>query len=170
MAAVEIPDRPFFKASEVCALAKVQPFVLRSWEREFPKLGESTPNGGRVYRKVDIELVLSIKRLLLEEGLTLGAARRKLGAEEAPEASVEHLPLEDLLGQQARERITAVKSDLRAILASLSSDVVEGRNGPAGTTAAAAPEAAAALSPAGRGAPARPGKGGAPRKRRRASP
>ncbi len=130
---VEIPDRPLFKASEVCAIAEVQPFVLRSWEREFPTLGELAPKGGRVYRKVDIELVLTIKRLMLEEGLTLGAARRRLGKEEeAQEAPVERLPLEDLLGHHARERIAAVKADLRAILDSLSDDVVPERNGSGG--------------------------------------
>ena len=160
-ATAEIPDRPFFKASEVCALAQVQPFVLQSWEREFPALGESTPKGGRVYRKGDIELVLSIKRLLLEEGLTLGAARRKLGGDEEPEASAAAVPLEDLLGHRARERIAAVKADLRAILATLSVDAGKGRNGPGG---------AAASPPAARPAPARIGKGETSRSRRRKSP
>lgn len=157
---MEIPDRPFFKASEVCAIAEVQPFILRSWEREFPKLGESTPKGGRVYRQDDVRLVLAIKRLLLEEGLTLGAARRKLGADEPPELSAEQLPLDDLLGQHVRERIAAVKADLRVILASLSADVVTGPNGTA--ESAAAPRAA-------RPTATRSGKRGAPGKRRRAS-
>ena len=35
---VEIPNRPLFKAAEVCELAKVQPYVLRSWEAEFKDL------------------------------------------------------------------------------------------------------------------------------------
>ena len=157
---MEIPDRRFFKASEVCAIAEVQPFILRSWEREFPKLGESTPKGGRVYRQDDVRLVLAIKRLLLEEGLTLGAARRKLGADEPPELSAEQLPLDDLLGQHVRERIAAVKADLRVILASLSADVVTGPNRTA--ESAASPRAA-------RPTATRSGKRGAPGKRRRAS-
>ena len=36
---VEIPKRALFKAAEVCDLVKVQPYVLRSWEAEFPDLG-----------------------------------------------------------------------------------------------------------------------------------
>src|SRR4029077_6860031 len=36
-----IPDKSAFKASEVCEIAKVQPYVLRSWENEFHELGVS---------------------------------------------------------------------------------------------------------------------------------
>ena len=36
---VEIPNRALFKAAEVCDLVKLQPYVLRSWESEFPDLG-----------------------------------------------------------------------------------------------------------------------------------
>ena len=32
----DIPKGTFFKAAEVCELVKVQPYVLRSWEVEFP--------------------------------------------------------------------------------------------------------------------------------------
>ena len=45
-AAVEIPKRALFKASEVCDLVKVQPYVLRSWEAEFPELGVTKAGGG----------------------------------------------------------------------------------------------------------------------------
>ena len=36
---MEIPKRPFFKASEVCSIAGVESYVLRSWEAELPALG-----------------------------------------------------------------------------------------------------------------------------------
>ena len=42
---VEIPNRALFKAAEVCDLAKVQPYVLRSWEAEFPELGVAEQRG-----------------------------------------------------------------------------------------------------------------------------
>ena len=121
---VEIPDRPLFKAAEVCSIAGVQPYVLKSWEGEFPALGASTTTGARVYRRVDIELVLEIRRLLFEEGLTLGAARRRLISEQpaAPEPIVADLP-----GPDARERILDVKRGLRSILDLLSADGGSGR-------------------------------------------
>ena len=45
---VDIPNRSLFKAAEVCDLVKLQPYVLRSWEAEFPKLGVSNAGGARV--------------------------------------------------------------------------------------------------------------------------
>src|SRR4029434_3215763 len=81
----EIPRRALFKAAEVCELAKVQPYVLRSWEAELPKLGVSKSDGApRTYRRADVEQVLRIKHLLLVEGLTLAGARRRLEEETAP--------------------------------------------------------------------------------------
>lgn len=116
-AAIEIPDRPLFKAAEVCSIARVQPYVLKSWEGEFPTLGASTTSGSRVYRRADVELVLEIRRLLFDEGLTLGAARRKLTSEERPDPD-----LAELVGPDARERLREVKQGLRSILDLLSAD------------------------------------------------
>ena len=66
---IEIPRRALFKAAEVCDLAKVQPYVLRSWEAEFPQLGVAKSAGApRTYRREDVEQVLRIKHLLLVEG------------------------------------------------------------------------------------------------------
>jgi DNA-binding transcriptional MerR regulator len=112
---IEIPKRALFKAAEVCELVHVQPYVLRSWESEFPKLGVSKTAGGtRVYRRSDVEQVIRIKHLLLVEGLTLAGARRRLEEETAPVAA--DAPLDELFGQNARDRLTEVKRGLRAIL------------------------------------------------------
>jgi DNA-binding transcriptional MerR regulator len=68
-----------FKAAEVCDMAQVQPYVLRSWEKEFPGIGvEKSPDGPRLYRQSDIDQVLTIKQLVFGEGLTLAGARRRL--------------------------------------------------------------------------------------------
>ncbi len=84
MADVEIPKRALFKASEVCEIAGVQPYVLRSWESEFPDLGVSKSAGGpRIYRRADVERVLRIKQLVFADGLTLAGVRRRID-EEAP--------------------------------------------------------------------------------------
>jgi DNA-binding transcriptional MerR regulator len=113
---VEIPNRSLFKASEVCDLVKLQPYVLRSWESEFPDLGVAKTQGGpRVYRRTDVEQVLRIKHLLLVEGLTLAGARRKLDDEAMP-VGAEQPAMAELVGKNARERLTAVKRGLRSIL------------------------------------------------------
>src|SRR5215471_12251178 len=109
---IEIPNRALFKASEVCDLVKLQPYVLRSWEAEFPGLGIAKAAGSaRVYRRSDVEQVARIKHLLLVEGLTLAGARRKL-EEEAPPV-IDETEMKELLGRNARERLTAIKQGLR---------------------------------------------------------
>src|SRR5262249_10560917 len=121
VAPVEIPDRALFKAAEVCELVKVQPYVLRSWEAEFPDLGIAKAAGGpRTYRRADVEQVLRIKHLLLVEGLTLAGARKKLTVDDAPVAADAPV-IDELLGRNARERLTDVKRGLRSILDLLSS-------------------------------------------------
>src|SRR5579862_7120634 len=113
---VEIPHRALFKAAEVCDIVKVQPYVLRSWEAEFPELGVSKSVGvPRVYRRSDVEQVARIKHLLLVEGLTLAGARRRLGEESAPVAADTPV-IDELIGRNARERLTLVKRGLRSIL------------------------------------------------------
>ena len=113
---VEIPNRSLFKASEVCDLVKLQPYVLRSWEAEFPDLGVAKSEGApRVYRRTDVEQVVRIKHLLLVEGLTLAGARRKLDEEASP-VGAEQPAMAELVGKNARERLTAVKRGLRSIL------------------------------------------------------
>src|SRR6266566_1035105 len=112
---IEIPNRALFKASEVCDLVKLQPYVLRSWEVEFPGLGVSKSAGSpRVYRRADVEQVARIKHLLLVDGLTLAGARRKL--EEEQTTLADEPQIDELLGRNARERITAVRQGLRSIL------------------------------------------------------
>jgi len=104
-AQVDIPNRALFKAAEVCELAKVQPYVLRSWEAEFPHLGVAKSAGSpRVYRRADVEQVLRIKHLLLVEGLTLAGARRRLDEQTAP-VGADATVFDELIGRNARERL-----------------------------------------------------------------
>ena len=123
---LEIPKRALFKSSEVCEIASVQPYVLRSWESEFPDLGVSKGNGGpRVYRRADVERVLRIKQLVFSDGLTLAGVRRRIDEErparlEEAEAEPEPAAPKAPLGRHARARLAEVKSGLRAILDMLS--------------------------------------------------
>ena len=121
-AQVEIPNRALFKAAEVCDLMKVQPYVLRSWESEFPDLGVAKTAGGpRIYRRTDVEKVLRIKQLVFSDGLTLAGVRRRI-EDEAPPMLEEAVavPMRELLGRNAKERLTEVKKGLISILEMLS--------------------------------------------------
>lgn len=113
---LEIPNRSLFRQPEVCEIAKVQPYVLRSWEAEFPDLGVAKTEGGpRVYRRHDVERVLRLKHLLYVEGLTLAGARRKLSEERAEPPPDDAIVVSELLGADARERILLVKRGLREL-------------------------------------------------------
>ena len=116
MSQVEIPNRSLFRQPEVCEIASIQPYMLRSWEAEFPDLGVSKTQGGaRVYRRNDVERVLRLKHLLFVEGLTLAGARRRMLEEQpaSPTAEPGMSDLAELLGSDARERILQVRQGLR---------------------------------------------------------
>ena len=109
-----IPDRQLFKAAEVCEIAGVQSYVLRSWELEFPAIGASrSPGGPKVYRRADVERILRIKDLVFSEGLTLAGARRRLEEEEAPAERAEHRAPVDA---EARQKLGEIRNGLRALL------------------------------------------------------
>jgi DNA-binding transcriptional MerR regulator len=140
----DIPNRSLFRQPEVCDIAQVQPYVLRSWEAEFPDLGVSKSAGGpRVYRRADLERVLRLKHLLFVEGLTLAGARKRL-LEERPPVETEAPSLDELLGSDARERILQVKQGLREIAAMLATGPGNGHGTAAVRTAARRLSSAAA--------------------------
>ena len=116
--------RELFKSADVCEVTQLQPYVLRSWEAEFPGLGKPAPGGvGRVYRRTDLELVLRIKQLVFGEGLTLAGARRRLEEEQQdPAASAIAVAVDDVLTDMARSKLREVRTGLEAILQMLSRD------------------------------------------------
>jgi DNA-binding transcriptional MerR regulator len=120
---VEIPNRALFKPSEVCEIASVPPYVLRSWESEFPDLGVTKSGSGqRVYRRADVERVLRIKQLVFADGLTLAGVRRRIEEAEFPVLEeADAIPIRELLGRNAKERLTEIRHGLRAIFQMLSS-------------------------------------------------
>ncbi len=111
----DIPKRASYKPAEVCEIARIQPYVLRSWESEFPRLGVVRA-GQRVYRHADLEQVLKIKQLVFDEGLTLAGARRRLEEENEPQPE---LPLEELVTPELKERIGRVRQGLHDLMAML---------------------------------------------------
>ncbi len=81
MEEVQIPDKLYFRIGEVSRLASVPAYVLRFWEKEFRRIRpKRTASGQRLYRKKDVELILTIKELLYEKKFTIAGARRRLQA------------------------------------------------------------------------------------------
>lgn len=117
------PKREWLKAAEVCEVAEVQPYMLRSWEAEFPQLGKTAASGGhRVYGKADIEMVLRIKSLVFGEGLTLAGARRRLEEAASDTDEPPMLLTSAALGDHARAQVRSVRDGLRDLLHMLSAN------------------------------------------------
>jgi DNA-binding transcriptional MerR regulator len=139
MEAVRIPNRALFKAPEVCEIAQVQPYVLRSWEEEFPDLGVSRAGGGpRLYRRADLERVLRLKHLLFVEGLTLSGARRRLEEERAAEEADDPTAGCILVSADVRERLERVRNGLRALMSMLGGEPASAGGGAVAEARAAA--------------------------------
>jgi DNA-binding transcriptional MerR regulator len=113
------PKLERLKAADVCQIAQVQPYVLRTWEAEFPDLGQQTAGGPRIYGRADVERVLRIRELVYVEGLTLAGARRRL-EESAPDATASTVDDYVMVDAQTRTRIQNVRQGLKSVLELLS--------------------------------------------------
>jgi DNA-binding transcriptional MerR regulator len=114
-----------YKAAEVCEVAQLQPFVLKSWEKEFPRIGvQKSAESARLYRQSDLDQVLRIKDLVFREGLTLSGARRRIEESAPAPATATDDEVEEVLealASDARTRIARVRHGLQSILRVLSS-------------------------------------------------
>ena len=76
---------------EVAKALDIRQHVLRYWEEQFPSLRPIKRSGGRrYYRPEDVALVVTIDRLVHQEGYTLRGARKAI--EESGAASVAESP------------------------------------------------------------------------------
>lgn len=72
-------EKLFYKIGEVSKITGLAPYVLRFWESEFPQLRPKKNTGKqRVYTRKEIDLILQIKKILYQEGLTIEGARKRL--------------------------------------------------------------------------------------------
>lgn len=87
---LKIPDKLYFKIGEVSDIAGVEPHVLRYWESELRIIRPQRANSKqRLYRRVDVENILKIKKLLHEDGFTIPGARKYLAAGKETKAADE---------------------------------------------------------------------------------
>ncbi len=109
--AKDFPEKLFYKIGEVSKITRMEPYVLRYWETEFPFLHPRKNKAGqRVYLGRDIETVLKIKKMLYEEGYTIAGVKKKFG--EDPEADAD--------SKFYNKAIKKVKRDLKDILSLMS--------------------------------------------------
>jgi len=95
---VQIPDdKRYFRIGEASRIIGVEPYVLRYWESEFPQVRpERADSNQRTYQREDLENLLTVKKLLYEEKMTIEGAKRRLRQEKGSKISVDGVFLDDL--------------------------------------------------------------------------
>src|SRR6202521_5055005 len=113
-------EKKLYRIGEVSRLAYLNPFVLRSWETEFPMLEPvKSANGHRLYRQEDVDMVFRIKRLLYDEGFTIAGARRHLREHEGADEMERRSPAHSAEGSAqllSRKMLLDLRDTLRAFL------------------------------------------------------
>jgi len=113
----EIPDKFYFKIGEVAEVTDTEPYILRYWESEFPCLNPTKNSSGqRLYKRRDIEIILTIKRLLYVEGFTIAGAKKKL----MEESTINPLP--QMEQTELMKKLKKVEQELKSILTILEKD------------------------------------------------
>lgn len=112
-----IPDKRYFKIGEVCAITGVKQHVLRYWESEFRILHpQRAQSKQRLYRRVDVETVLAIKKLLKDEGFTISGAKKALARDGGgQELEVVAPEVKQPLPSKAPDIFMQVKTELLAL-------------------------------------------------------
>jgi DNA-binding transcriptional MerR regulator len=74
-----VPEKSYYRIGEVARITGVKPYVLRYWETEFKAMTPpKSRSQQRMYRRRDIETILTIKQLLYKERFTIEGARKRL--------------------------------------------------------------------------------------------
>ena len=103
-----IPDKTYFRIGEVSKLLNVEPYVIRYWETEFRTIKPvRTRTAQRLYRKKDVQELLTIRNLLYSQRFTIDGAKKQLfklrGGPEPENASPE------------KEKLIRIKQELEEI-------------------------------------------------------
>lgn len=74
-----IPDKAYFRIGEVSKILNVEPYVIRYWETEFRTVKPvRTRTAQRLYRKKDVQELLTIRNLLYSQRFTIDGAKKQL--------------------------------------------------------------------------------------------
>ncbi|MDD4356421.1 MAG: MerR family transcriptional regulator [Smithellaceae bacterium] len=74
-----IPEKAYFRIGEVSKILSVEPYVIRYWESEFKTVKPvRTKTAQRLYRKKDVQELLTIRNLLYQQRFTINGAKQQL--------------------------------------------------------------------------------------------
>lgn len=105
---VEIPDKSYFRIGEVSRMLGVEPYVVRYWESEFKTIKPvRTTSDQRLYRKKDVQELVTIRNLLYTEQFTIAGAKKKLSRLKREDRGVSE--------DSYRDRLVRIKKELLKI-------------------------------------------------------
>jgi len=74
-----IPEKAYFRIGEVSKILNIEPYVIRYWETEFRSVKPvRTRSSQRLYRKKDVEELMTIRNLLYLQRFTIDGAKKQL--------------------------------------------------------------------------------------------
>jgi len=107
----------YYSISEVAEITRLEPYVLRYWEKEFAELKpQKNRAGNRTYTDKDIRLIQQIMHLLYEEKFTIPGAKQKLksmGKQDNGQIALR------LSIPETKQSILAIKQDVERLLSLL---------------------------------------------------
>jgi DNA-binding transcriptional MerR regulator len=110
-----LPEKLYYSIREVSDFTGVKAHVLRYWEQEFPTLRpRKNRAGNRSYRRRDIQEIVTIRKLLYEDGFKIDGARKLL--KQDPE-KFEQLDLLDAADPRRRQKkVAELRRDVADLL------------------------------------------------------
>ncbi len=103
-----IPEKAYFRIGEVSKILDVESYVIRYWETEFKSVKPvRTKSAQRLYRKKDVQELLTIRNLLYTQRFTIDGAKKQLAkmrGESDPESEAVN-----------REKLLLIKRELQQI-------------------------------------------------------
>lgn len=103
-----IPEKAYFRIGEVSKILNVEAYVIRYWETEFKSVKPvRTKSCQRLYRRKDVQELLTIRDLLYSQRFTINGAKKQLArlrGNDVPEAKSDD-----------REKLLFIKQELQQI-------------------------------------------------------
>jgi len=85
------PDKSYFRIGEVSKILGVAPYVIRYWESEFKSIRPvRAKSDQRLYRKKDVEELMTVRSLLYDQKFTISGAKKRLSEIKGQGAAAKH--------------------------------------------------------------------------------
>ncbi|MBS9768579.1 MAG: MerR family transcriptional regulator [Flavobacteriaceae bacterium] len=79
---IKLPEKRYYRIGEIAKAFRVNPSLIRFWEKEFDLLQpKKNAKGDRLFTEEDVKNLQMIHHLVKEKGFTLDGAKAKMKAE-----------------------------------------------------------------------------------------